>query len=442
MSWKIERIGSLLKESRVPAISPDSNKRIRVRLNVAGVEKRPFENEIAGATKQFIRKSGQFIYGRQNFHKGAFGIVPAELDGFETSADIPSFDIRHDCLPEWIFYFFKSGNRYLELEKLARGVGSKRIHPEQLADIEIPIPPIEEQKLYILKLKKIERNFAEQTAEILSQLDLLKKFHQQILKDAVQGKLVPQDPNDEPASILLEKIKAEKQKLIAEGKLKKDKALPPIKPEEIPFKIPENWVWCKLGDILTEIKYGTSKSCDYNSIQNSCVLRIPNVSSGILNGEDLKYTNLSPKEKVDLSLEKDDILIIRSNGSRELVGKTVIVTDNFVGFSYAGYLVRLRFNKKFLNPQYVLRCSHSPFFRERIETPLRTTVGINNINSTEISELPIPLPPIQEQKRIAIKIKQLNMNCDELERIIQQNQKYTQELLQVALKEALEPRGD
>jgi len=278
------------------------------------------------------------------------------------------------------------------------------------------------------------------SSELTSQLTLLKKLRQQILQDAVQGKLVPQDPNDEPASKLLERIKAEKELLIREKKIKKDKLLSEINPEEIPFEIPKSWVWCRLGTILTEIKYGTSKSCNYDSTQNSGVLRIPNVSSGILNGEDLKYTNLSKKEITDLSLEKDDILIIRSNGSRELVGRTVLVTERFVGFSYAGYLVRLRFNKELSNAQYLLNCSSSSFFRELIETPLRTTVGINNINSTEISELLIPLPPRHEQHRIAAKIEQLLKLCDELEQNIQQNQKYTQELLQVALKEALEPK--
>ena len=158
MSWKTELLGNLMFESRIPALSPNPNKRIRVKLNIAGVEKRPLENEIEGATKQFIRKSGQFIYGKQNFHKGAFGIIPPELDGYETSADIPSFDIREDCLPEWIYYFFKINNRYIELEKIARGMGSKRIHPEQLADIEIPLPSIDNQRLYISKFKIIENS--------------------------------------------------------------------------------------------------------------------------------------------------------------------------------------------------------------------------------------------------------------------------------------------
>ena len=96
MNWRRVKLGELISESRVPSLNPDPNRRITVKLNVLGVEKRPLENEKAGATRQFIRKAGQFIYGKQNFHKGAFGVIPENLDGFESSADLPSFDVRKD----------------------------------------------------------------------------------------------------------------------------------------------------------------------------------------------------------------------------------------------------------------------------------------------------------------------------------------------------------
>ncbi|MBL7836553.1 MAG: restriction endonuclease subunit S [Bacteroidetes bacterium] len=278
---------------------------------------------------------------------------------------------------------------------------------------------------------------SELSSELLSQVDLVKKLRQQLLQDAIQGKLVEQNPKDEPARELLKKIKAEKEKLITEKKLKKEKELPPIKPEEIPFEIPENWVWCRLGEILTEIKYGTSQSCDYDHTKNSKVLRIPNVSTGVLDGEDLKYTNLSEKEISELALEKDDILIIRSNGSRELVGRPVLVTPEFIGFAYAGYLVRFRFDKELTNPRYLLTATTAPFFRGLIETPLRTTVGINNINTQEMSNLFIPLPPLTEQNRIVQKLDELIQYCNELEASIKQSESQNEKLIQQVLREAL-----
>ena len=138
MSWRKVKLGEVLTESKIICENPNTDRRIKVKLKVLGVEKRGVENEIEGATKQFIRKTGQFIYGKQNFHKGAFGIIPKELDGFESSADLPAFDVSENCLPEWIFYFFKQGNYFLELAKIARGVATQRIHPEQIFNIEIP----------------------------------------------------------------------------------------------------------------------------------------------------------------------------------------------------------------------------------------------------------------------------------------------------------------
>ena len=88
MGWNFVKIGSLLTESKIESSKPNSEKRIRVRLNVRGVEKRPDKSEVEGATKQYIRKANQFIYGKQNFHKGAFGIIPKELDEFESSSEM------------------------------------------------------------------------------------------------------------------------------------------------------------------------------------------------------------------------------------------------------------------------------------------------------------------------------------------------------------------
>lgn len=259
MDWKFETFGNLLKESRVPCVNPDSNKRLRVKLNVLGVEKRPLTNEKEGATRQFKRKAGQFIYGKQNFHKGAFGIIPIGLDGFESSADIPSFDLREDCLPEWIYYFFKSGNRYLELEKFARGVGSKRIHPEQLQDYEIPLPSIENQKMIIENLKNFEKDIEKISTELTHQLSLISQLRQAFLREAMQGTLVSNETSDgKTGADLLEEIKKEKEQLIKDKKIKKGKPLPPISEEEIPFEIPDNWVWCRLWEIQSEFLSGTT----------------------------------------------------------------------------------------------------------------------------------------------------------------------------------------
>jgi type I restriction enzyme, S subunit len=352
-----------------------------------------------------------------------FIITPKDQDNLPV--DLKFYHILFNELKDEIVRNTKAGT-----SKEAIGLGS-------FGKYELPYFDIETQIEIKNRFANSEEIKSSLTTELNQQVGLVKKLRQQLLQDAVQGKLVAQNPKDEPASELLKKIKAEKEKLFSEKKLKKEKELLPIKTEEIPFEIPENWVWCRLGEILTEIKYGTSQSCDYDHAKNSIVLRIPNVSTGVIDGEDLKYTNLSEKEISELALEKDDILIIRSNGSRELVGRTVLVTPEFVGFAYAGYLVRFRFDKELTNARYLLTATTAPFFRGLIETPLRTTVGINNINTQEMSNLFIPLPPLAEQYHIVQKVDELMKCCNELEASIKESELQNEKLLQQVLREAL-----
>lgn len=235
-----------------------------------------------------------------------------------------------------------------------------------------------------------------------NQLELIGLLRQQILQDAITGKLSEkwrkENPDIESAEVLLEKVKAEKEKLVKVGRIRKQKPLPPIKENEMPFVLPPKWIWCRLQDLLETIQYGSSVKCTTEKEEGmTAVLRIPNVSSGEVNLDDLKYANLSIKEKNALNLKKGDLLIIRSNGSKDIVGQATLVRQDMDSFSYAGYLIRLR---TLVESEYLLGCFRSDLIRSQIETPLRTTVGINNINSTEISNLLIPLPPEDEQHQI------------------------------------------
>ena len=201
-NWTYTKLGNIIEESKIPSEKPDPNNRIRVRLNVGGVEKRPYTKEKAGATKYYKRKAGQFIYGKQNFHKGAFGIVPSELDGYESSSDIPSFNVDGSCLPEWLFYFFKHNEFYKDLTKLAKGAATQRVQPKALYELEIPLPSIEKQKNVIDKIKRVEKQHGSLTNEITKQRTYIQKLRQQILQDAIQGKLTEEWRRDRKSTRL------------------------------------------------------------------------------------------------------------------------------------------------------------------------------------------------------------------------------------------------
>lgn len=428
MSWKIESFGSLLTESKIPSEKPNVNRRIRVRLNVQGVEKRPVVSERKGATKQYIRKAGQFIYGKQNFHKGSFGVVPNELDGFETSADIPSFDVREDCLPEWIYYFFKAGNRYLELTKYARGIGSQRIHPKQLEDLKIPLPPIDIQRKIISELQNIEKD--EIAIELSHQLSLVTQLRQAFLREAMQGKLVEQNPADEPASELLARIKAEKKQLIKEKKLRRQKPLPPIEEEEIPFEIPKSWVWCRLGDVYQTTSGGTPSRGNTNYWGGS----ITWYKSGELNDG---YLSKDSKEKItELGLKKSSAnlfpkgtLLIAMYGAT--AGKlSILDVDATTNQAVCGF-----FENSFIITRFLFF-----FFLANRSKMIEESWGMSqpNISQTYLRNFIFALPPLPEQKRIVAKLDELMSYCDQLEESIKNSQEQNEMLLGQVLREGLE----
>lgn len=145
--WIKVKIGSFLTESRNPDRENDPKKRLSVRLHLKGVEVRDYRGtESDGATVYFVRKAGQFIYGKQNVFRGSVGIVPLELDGYSSTQDIPAFDVASNVDKNWLLFLFSYPNFYKRLELYASGSGSKRLHPKELFKMKVALPSFEEQQ--------------------------------------------------------------------------------------------------------------------------------------------------------------------------------------------------------------------------------------------------------------------------------------------------------
>ena len=225
-----------------------------------------------------------------------------------------------------------------------------------------------------------------------------KTLRQKILDLAIHGKLVPQDPNDEPASVLLERIKAEKERLIKEGKIKRSKKSAKTSDtphyENVPFEVPELWVWCKLEDIVCELKYGTSEKS--SSVGKIAVLRMGNITNvGTIDYSNLVYSS-NDADIEQYSLEKDDLLFNRTNSS-EWVGKTAIYKEEQPAI-YAGYLIRIR--PLLISPDYLNTVMNSGYYRNWCYDVKTDAVNQSNINAQKLSQLMIPIPPLKEQERI------------------------------------------
>ena len=246
-----------------------------------------------------------------------------------------------------------------------------------------------------------------------------KALRQKVLDLAIRGKLVPQNPNDEPASVLLERIRQQKQQMVKEGKLKAkdikndtiifvgednlhyekfaDGSLKCIE-DEIPFELPEGWAWTRLGNLCAAIQYGLSNSAE--SMGSHKFLRITDIQNGIVNWDTVPFAR--PSDPDTYLLKSGDIVFARTGAT---VGKSFLITETPYPSVYASYLIRIRLLGN-LPSEYIYQFFDSACYWSQI-TDKSVGVGQPNCNGTSLKELLIPLPPINEQLRIIPTVQNL-----------------------------------
>lgn len=234
---------------------------------------------------------------------------------------------------------------------------------------------------------------------------LADKMRKSVLQAAIEGKLTTQNPaEDGDARDLLAEIQAEKQRLIAAGEIKREKALPAIDKNDLPFDIPNNWVWVRLGDI-GETNIGLTYDKSDLSNEGTIVLRSGNIQKGKIDLSDVvKVKGDVPSSKM---CHKGDLLICARNGSKNLVGKAAIIQNE--GFSFGAFMAIFRSN---LN-EYIYYFLSSPLFRSDFDGISTTT--INQITQSNLRERLIPLPPLAEQQRIISKLAQILPQLERLQ---------------------------
>ncbi|KAF3983958.1 MAG: hypothetical protein HFP81_04825 [Methylococcales symbiont of Hymedesmia sp. n. MRB-2018] len=342
--------------------------------------------------------------------------------------------------------FLKSAEFVKLLQEQVKGGIKTEIKPKHLLPLEINLPDIKEQKIIVKKLKAIETEENELKQEIAQQQILLKNLRQQILQEAIEGKLTQdwrvKNPNTEPASELLKRIQAEKQQLIKDKKIKAQKPLPAISEDEKPFKLPDGWVWCRLNDILSEILGGHSfKSSLFKKYGEKQVLRLGNIRPYHVRLErnsvyiDEKTANKARSAK----LKQGDILITMT-GTRGKRDYCYTVLLNELHFKdrelYLNQRVGcLRFNK-YVSLKYYDYCLKNNRLLDQIFSTATGSANQANIGISALISWLIPMPSTQEQKTIVAKVEKLLNICDKLQTQITANQIYAEQLMQAVLKEA------
>ncbi|WP_048194442.1 restriction endonuclease subunit S [Methanococcoides methylutens] len=352
------------------------------------------------------------------------------------------------------------------------------ISRNDILNIVFPLPPLEEQKRIVAKVdqlmalcdqleslqqkknesriqlnnsalnKMLDAGSPEEFAEhwqlvcenfdlLYDDLDNLEMLRQEILQLAVQGKLVVQDGSDEPAGVLLEKIKAEKERLVKECKIKKSKALPKLKEDEIPYEIPKSWKWIRLGDMIQSMTNGIYKPAKYYSEDGIACLRMYNINSGKINLINLKRMLLDKSELEQYGLEKGDLLVNRVN-SRELVGKAGVFEDIQEPCIFESKNIRVRLMERTALQHYVNFLFQTSNVRKVFEGDAKQTCGQASINQPQIANIPLPLPPIEEQRRIVSKVNQLIELCDQLEAKVKQTQSAGELMVEAVASNLLE----
>ena len=361
---------------------------------------------------------------------------PALIVGRKGAAGIVSFSAK-PCWPIDTTYYVRNSEHInirfsfylltsLRLSQFDRSTAIPGLNRDDAYELVVCLPPLSEQCRIVDKIEELFSELDKGVESLKAVRAQLNTYRQAVLKHAFEGKLTARwreenkDKLETPEQ-LLARIKQERKarygrqlqewkaavkeweesdksgkKPPSLSKLKEISRLSLDETRSLPY-LADGWSYLRLGLVIDEPKYGTSKKCDYN-YAGTGVLRIPNVIGGVVDASDLKGAHFEEDEKRTYTLKNGDVLVVRSNGSIAIVGKYALISKADERYLFAGYLIRLRCNAAVLLPDYLAALFSSHLLRIQIEYKAKSTSGVNNINSSEIQSFIVPLCSPSEQK--------------------------------------------
>ncbi len=461
---RLEKIIELLSGQDIPTSKCNSlGKGIPYLLGASNIEENTNEIKIERwiEVPRIIAKKGELLISC----KGTVGkIIVCPLEEVNLSRQLMGIKLFIGNM-DYLKIFFKS---YVEkLKNKSKGL-IPGIAREDILKISFPLPPLEEQKRIVEKVEKLQefiKNLKEiyssdeknrnnlkksllteikksyDDTKLLNNLELvfnnfdkivktkedIKDIRNLILSLAIKGKLVPQNENDEPAGELLKRIQAEKERLIKEKIIKKEKPLPKITEEEIPFDIPKNWEWVRFFNLCSVLTCGYASTPKYEK-KGKIFISARNVKPYKFLLDNYKFISeeLYKKLTINAKPEKGDILLTRVGAG---IGEATIIN---VDLDFAIYvsLTLIKLIKNGAIAKYILLYINSQFFRNlMIENTFGKNTSQGNLNVKKLRELLIPLPPLKEQKRIVEKVENLMEICNLLEEKINISENISENLL-------------
>jgi type I restriction enzyme S subunit len=380
-------------------------------------------------------------------------------------------------LPRYLWIVLRSPLMVQQVESKMRGLAYPAINDSDFGQLPMPLPPLAEQRRIVIKIDELmalcdrledaerqressralftlatHRRLSYERAELSTQaasfirtLPQLTTHSAQILAMrntirslGVRGLLSTQEPSDASVSEAIRQIHAERQQLIDQGRIRKERAFSAVSAKKWPFALPESWQWLRIGEVALFTEYGTSHK-SHAGTDGIPVLKMGDIQEGAVV---LNHRSRVPEAIDDLPalfLAKYDLLYNRTN-SADLVGKTGIYLGERNSFTFASYLIRIRCSLTATDPHFVNLAMNSPFFRETQIVPhLKQQCGQANVNGTVLKQMIIPFPPVAEQKRIVARVQELEALCDALQHCLNDRSTKSAALLQSVLRNALQP---
>lgn len=430
---KTVKIKDFLIRKKIPVDIKDNGiyKRLTIKTKNQGVFLR--DEEIGtniGTKKQFIAYGGQFIVSKIDAMNGAFGIIPIDISEAIITGNFWVYDVDTSLVNVDWFNLFVSLPSFSKIcESLSSGTTHRKyLDEKKFSEFQLRLPSMKEQAAAVERFNEQKQITDCVLAEMEKQKKYAEMLRQSILQQAVEGKLCEQDPKDEPASVLLEKINAEKERLIAEKKIKKQKPLPPISEEEKTFVLPKGWEWCRVG-ALCESSLGKMLDKKKNKGQLQPYLRNLNVQWFKFNLSDVLEMRFTDEEKERYTVKYGDVVICE--GGYPGMGA---IWENTENIYFQKALHRNRFFFEGMN-YYFLYYLYSIFYNGKLKK-YYTGMGIQHLTGKSLANIPIPVPPLAELQRIVKKVEILFQLLDKLEQEISNAKLYASDLIEAVLQEA------
>ncbi|HAS6027800.1 TPA: restriction endonuclease subunit S [Vibrio vulnificus] len=389
---------------------------------------------------------------------GAVGTIPPHLDGMSLTENAAKL-VFSGLSKKYLVTVLQSSFVTRQFNDAVNQMAQPKLSLNSIKHTCIPIPPLEEQEYIADKVDELmalcdqleqqtEASIEAHQVLVTTLLDTLTnsadadelmqnwarisehfdtlftteesidQLKQTILQLAVMGKLIPQDPSDEPAAELLKRIEEEKAQLVKDKKIKKQKALPPISGDEKPFELPSGWEWCRLGHIWQDSFYGPRfGKNEYVDEGGYPTIRTTDMTKdGVIELNNPPRVSMSDEKLKLYALEKGDLLITRS-GSIGIMA----LFDLDIRAIPSAYLIRVRLTD-YIYPKFVLTLLMSPLGQSYLGINA-TAVGVPNVNATKMASFPFPVPSLAEQIKIVEKVAALFDLCEQLKDCISNTQK-------------------